>query len=168
VKTPATGSYTQRQDRALTALGLASPETPEKRYLLLTLILNQPRGETPSDASKTPNPEQGDLFLCEIANWPVKDDVASMEVPLFSLSKNKDLKIRTFKRGNKSVNIIPSSVGAATVFDKDLLIYIASQIVEQLNLNKARGDNKPVSRTVQIESIDFLHGTSRGDGRRSF
>ena len=107
-------------------------------------------------------PEQGDLFLCEIANWPVKDDIGSMEFPLFSLSKQKDTRTREYRRGNKVVRIIPSTVGAATIFDKDLLLYAASQIVEALNMGL------PVSRTVKVESCDFLLGTDRGDGRTSF
>ena len=109
-----------------------------------------------------PDPAQGELFVCDIANWPVKDDIASMEVPIFSLAKQKDTKTREYRRGAKVVRVIPSSVGAATVFDKDLLLYIASQIVE------ARNQEQAVSRTVQIESIDFLVGTERGDGRASF
>lgn len=107
-------------------------------------------------------PEQQELFVCDITHWPIKDDMASMEIPLFNLSKNKSLETREYHRGNKSVRIIPSSVGAATVFDKDLLLYISSQITEARNLGKT------VSRTVQIETIDFLVGTDRGDGRGSF
>ncbi|RBH38040.1 hypothetical protein C3F00_043525, partial [Pseudomonas sp. MWU13-2860] len=80
--------------------------------------------------SKAFGGEQGDLFVCDIANWPVKDDIASMEIPLFSLKKNKDVEVREYRRGNKTLRVIPSTVGAATVFDKDLLIYVASQIVE--------------------------------------
>lgn len=106
--------------------------------------------------------EQGDLFRCDITNWPLKDDIASMEFPIFSLSKNKDLETREYRRGNRVVKIIPSGVGAATVFDKDLLLYVASQIVE------AKNQGKPISRTVVVESCDFLTGTVRGDGRASF
>lgn len=106
--------------------------------------------------------EQGELFRCDITNWPLKDDIASMEFPIFSLSKNKDLETREYRRGNRVVKIIPSGVGAATVFDKDLLLYVASQIVE------AKNQGKPISRTVVVESCDFLTGTARGDGRASF
>lgn len=106
--------------------------------------------------------EQGDLFACELSNWPIKDDLASMEFPLFSLAKQKDTATREFRRGNKSVRIIPSSVGAATVFDKDLLLYVASQIVEGIK------QGLPVSRTVHVESRDFLLGTKRSDGGASF
>ena len=105
---------------------------------------------------------QQDLFVCNIANWPIKDDIASMEIPLFSLAKQKDTNTREYKRGGQTIRIIPSSVGAATVFDKDLLIYIASQLVE------ARNTGKPVSRTVEVDSYDFLVGTSRSDGQASF
>jgi plasmid replication initiation protein len=108
------------------------------------------------------DPRQIDLFIPEIANWPLKDDLASMEIPLFSLSKSPDTETREYKRGNRTVRVIPSGVGAATVFDKDLLLYVASHIVEALN------NEKPVSRTIKIESYDFLLSTERGDGRMSF
>ncbi len=116
----------------------------------------------PADPEQDDIFEQGDLFACELSNWPIKDDLASMEFPLFSLAKQKDTTTREFRRGNRSVRIIPSSVGAATVFDKDLLLYVASQIVEGIK----RG--LPVSRTVHVESRDFLVGTKRSDGGASF
>lgn len=105
---------------------------------------------------------QEELFKCELTNWPVKDDIASMEIPLFGLTKQKDTEIREYHRGNKTVRIIPSGEGTATIFDKDLLIYIASQIVQSLNAGK------PVSRVVHINSTEFLQSTARGDGRASF
>ncbi|MCD5363537.1 replication initiator protein A [Chromobacterium aquaticum] len=112
--------------------------------------------------SKAFGGEQGDLFVCDIANWPVKDDIASMEIPLFSLKKNKDVEVREYRRGNKTLRVIPSTVGAATVFDKDLLIYVASQIVEGMK------QGRQVSRTVQVDSYDFLVATARSDGAASF
>ena len=121
-----------------------------------------PRRRKSDQIAQEPASIQGDLFVCEIANWPVKDDIASMEFPLFSLSKQADTKTREYRRGNKIVRIIPSSVGAATLFDKDLLLYISSQIVE------ARNQGLTPSRTVKINSIDFLLGTERGDGAGSY
>ena len=96
------------------------------------------------------------------SSWRWKNDIATMSFPIFSLSKNKDLATREYRRGNRVVKIIPSSVGAATVFDKDLLIYIASQTVE------AKNQGQPTSRTIVIDSCDFLIATARGDGRASF
>lgn len=76
---------------------------------------------------------QPDLFAVDtVSDWPVKDDVSSMEYPIFSLSKNHDTRIRHYSRGGKVVRVIPSAYGAATVFDKDILIYCISQIVKAL------------------------------------
>jgi plasmid replication initiation protein len=105
---------------------------------------------------------QGDLFRCEIAQWPLKDDIGSMEAPLFSLAKQKDLDVREYRRGEYVFKVIPSVIGAATVFDKDLLLYIGSQIVE------ARNRGREVSKTVVIDSSDFLKHTARSDSRESF
>jgi hypothetical protein len=67
---------------------------------------------------------QPDLFVVleAIHDWPVKDDVSSMEYPIFSLSKNRDTRIRVYSRAGRSIRIIPSAVGAATVFGVYALI----------------------------------------------
>ncbi len=119
------------------------------------------RKDNPSDVSQEEQ-AQGDLFRCEVANLPVKEDITGMEFPIFSLSKNKDLETREFRSGNRVIKLIPSSVGAPTVFDKDLLLYIASQIVNAKNLGK------PTSPVIEINASDFLLKTERGDGRASF
>lgn len=125
-------------------------------------LVKEPGEDSNATSATSPKPEQIELFTCDIANWPLKDDMASMELPIFSLAKKRDTELREFRRGAKVIRIIPSSVGAATVFDKDLLLYVASHIVEALNQGKL------VSRTVEINSSDFLTGTARGDGRASF
>ena len=112
---------------------------------------------------------QGDLFRCEVANVPLKDDMASMEVPIFSLSKTPDYEIREYRNGPRYVRITPSASGAATMHDKDLLLYAVSHITAQLNLNAQRGEaDKPVSGRVRIMSSDFLRDTERGDGGGSY
>lgn len=104
-----------------------------------------------------------DLFVSNnYGGWPIKDDLASMEIPLFSLSKKTDTATKEYRRGNKVVRVIPSAAGAATIYDKDLLIYIASLFID------AQNQGKPVSKTFQINSIDFLTGTKRGDGSASY
>ncbi len=107
-------------------------------------------------------PEQIDLFNCEIVNWSLKDDIASMTVPLFALSKKPETEIKTYRRGSTIIRITPSADGMATVFDKDLLLYITSQLVEAIN------QGKPVSNTVYVDSMNFLASTERGDGRKSY
>lgn len=106
--------------------------------------------------------EQSDLFICNPTSLPVKDDLASMDVPIFSLQRHGNTTTRTYKRGERSVTVIPSSLGAATVFDKDLLLFVVSQLIE------ARNKGKTISRTVRVQSCDYLAATDRGDGSKSF
>lgn len=110
------------------------------------------------------NATQPDLFVVleAIHDWPVKDDMTTMEYPIFSLSKNHDTRIRHYSRGGKSVRVIPSAYGAATVFDKDILIYCISQIV------KATEAGIKVSRRVRVDVYPFLVGTRRSTGGAAY
>ena len=100
-------------------------------------------------------PEQGDLFKMHIVNAAVKDDIHSMEYPLFSLAKRADTEVREYRdaRSGKSLKIIPSAYGMPTIFDKDLLIYAMSQLAAAMN------QGQPVSRTIVFQTSDFLNAT---------
>jgi plasmid replication initiation protein len=95
-------------------------------------------------------------------NWPVKDDLTSMEFPLFTLSKNPSMELRSYRRGNNSLKVIPSNIGAPTIFDKDLLIFIISQIARAIN------EGKPASRRVQFDVYPFLVATRRSTGGAAY
>ena len=105
---------------------------------------------------------QSDFFLANVVEWSVKEDMASMELPLFALTRNKDISIREYERGGIKCRISPSADGAATQHDKDLLIFAASQLLA------ARKEGKPVSRTVMINAYDFLMGTRRDTGGKNY
>jgi plasmid replication initiation protein len=100
---------------------------------------------------------QSELFQADRVEWPVKDDLASMEFPIFSLKKAHDTAIREYENPStkKRIRITPSVVGAATVFDKDLLLFIGSQLIE------ARKEGQPISRKVKVDIYRFLTGTCR-------
>ena len=106
------------------------------------------------------NPQR-DFFVADILDWAPKDDVASMEHPLFAL-KAGDRRVRTYTRNGVTVRVEPGARGCATIHDKDLWIYCVSQLVEAMN--RGRED---VSRTVVFTAYDFLVTTGRrtdGDG----
>ncbi len=126
---------------------------------LLKALLSHSESE-PSETA----PEQLELFVIteKSSDWPVKDDISSMEFPIFSLTKKPDTTIRVFSRGEKTLRIIPSVVGAATVFDKDILIYAISQMI------RAKEQGKPISRRIRIETFDFLKGTRRSTGGAAY
>ncbi len=79
-----------------------------------------------------------DFFIADILDWALKDDRHSMEHPMFSLSKKPDRRIRHYEHNGNSITIAPGAYGLATIWDKDILIYLISQIVEGLNQGRKR------------------------------
>ena len=103
----------------------------------------------------------GDFFVCDILEALPKDDLASMEHPIFSLSTRPDLRILRYAHNGVTIEVVPSVKGLATMFDKDILIYCISQLMAALNAGA------PVSRTLQLTAHDLLVATNRetaGDG----
>jgi plasmid replication initiation protein len=101
-----------------------------------------------------------DFFIADILDWALKDDRHSMEHPMFSLSKKPDRRIRHYEHNGNSITIAPGAYGLATIWDKDILIYLISQIVE--GLNQGREDAK--SRKVRFRVYDYLVTTNRPVG----
>jgi hypothetical protein len=58
-----------------------------------------------------PDRHHRDFFVCDIFDAAVKGDSASMEHPIFSLSKKPDLKVRRYENGDKWAEIRPSIEG---------------------------------------------------------
>ncbi|MDA8182742.1 MAG: replication initiator protein A [Acidithiobacillus sp.] len=133
---------------------------------------DQQRAEARAAAPTTDNHAMGglvkvrhpnrDFFLADLFDYALKDDGASMEAPIFTLATKPDLSIWewTSRDGNKSVRVMPSVLGRATQHDKDVLIYVVSQMTE--GLNRGRDDAK--NRTVRFTVYDYLVTTNRGVG----
>lgn len=104
-----------------------------------------------------------DFFVCDILDALPKNDLASMEHPLFSLSTRADLRVLSYAHNNVTITVTPSVRGRATLFDKDILIYCISQLMAALNAGR------PISRVVHLRAHDLLVATNRetsGDGYR--
>ncbi len=105
----------------------------------------------------------GDFFVCDVLAGLPKDDLASMEHPIFSLSTRPDRKVLSYAHNGVTLEITPSVKGRATIHDKDILIYCISQLVAALNAGRE------VSRTLQLRAHDLLVATNRetsGDSYR--
>lgn len=96
-----------------------------------------------------------DFFVCDIFDAIPKDDLASMEHPLFSLSTRPDLRILDYAHNGVGIRVTPSVNGLATMHDKDILIYCISQLVAALNAGR------PVARALQLKAHDLLVATNR-------
>ena len=114
-------------------------------------------GASPSASALAPvrHPQQ-DFFLAQNFDAPLKDDQATMEHPMFSLSKTPDLKIRVYEHNGNTITITPSSAGLATIWDKDILLFTISCLVEAQN----RG--LPIGRTVRPRARDLFVYCNRG------
>lgn len=95
------------------------------------------------------------FFVADILDAAPKDDLASMEHPLFAL-KSGDRRVRRYERNGVSVVVKPGSDGCATVHDKDVWIYCISQMVEAMDLGR-----EDVGRTVRFTAYNFLVSTNR-------
>jgi plasmid replication initiation protein len=103
-----------------------------------------------------------DFFVADVLDWALKDDRHSMEHPMFSLSKKPDRRERHYEHNGRHISIIPSSRGLATIWDKDILLYCISMLVEAIN----RG--RPINRTVRLTAYDLLVATNRSTGGRAY
>ena len=106
---------------------------------------------------------QGDFFLCDIFDAIPKDDLASMEHPLFSLATRPDRRVLSYAHNGAEITVVPSVKGLATIHDKDILIFCISQLMAAINAGRR------VSRTLQLKAHDLLVATNRetsGDAYR--
>ncbi|MCF3596424.1 replication initiator protein A [Rhodobacteraceae bacterium LMO-12] len=99
-----------------------------------------------------------DFFVCDIFDAAPKDDLGSMEHPIFSLSTKPDRRILQYAHNGVSVEVTPSVRGRATIHDKDVLIYCISQLMAALNAGRE------ISRTLTLRAHDLLVATNRDTG----
>jgi plasmid replication initiation protein len=108
-----------------------------------------------------PDRHRGDFFICDIFDALPKDDLASMEHPLFSLATRPDRRILRYAHNDVVITVVPSVRGLATLFDKDILIYCISQLMAGLNAGRTP------ARTLRLTAHDLMVATNRetsGDG----
>jgi plasmid replication initiation protein len=103
-----------------------------------------------------------DLFIANFWFWPIKDDQASMEHPFFSLAKTPDHTERRYEHNGNVLQIIPGGRGMPTIWDKDVLIYCCSQLVEGM---KQGATPHPV---IRFHVYDFLVSTNRSSGQKGY
>ena len=101
-------------------------------------------------------------FICDFSDVIPKSDIASMEHPLFTLSTRPDKKIRNYEHNGNKVTIVPSTLGLATIHDKDILIYAISQLTKGIN------EGKTPQHKIRFKAYNLLITTNRGTGGREY
>lgn len=103
-----------------------------------------------------------DFFVCDIFNASPKDDLGSMEHPIFSLATRPDRRELCYEHNGTEVRVTPSVRGRATIHDKDILIYCVSQLMAAMNAGRA------ISRTLHLRAHDLLVATNRDTSGDSY
>ncbi|KJZ29981.1 RepA [Paracoccus sp. S4493] len=99
-----------------------------------------------------------DFFVLDIADAVPKDDMASMEHPLFSLATKPDMRHLEYRSNDNVLKIRPSGFGLPTIFDKDILIFVISQLMHRKNRGETIGD------TVRFSARELCIATNRQIG----
>lgn len=106
---------------------------------------------------------QLDLFRPVAGDIAPRDAQDLMSWPFFSLAKSKRVAPIIFRMGEVSIHVEATPEhGMATIWDADILIWAASQIVE------AHDAGLPTSRLIAATPYDILTFTRRGTGKASY
>lgn len=110
--------------------------------------------------SSLKNEQQLSLFQPDFAGVvPAKDQQDLMTYPFFSLSKQKRTTPIKYDDGRVKITVTGhQDHGIANIYDADILIYVASQIME------ARNKGLETSRRIQISRYDILEFLGKGTG----
>ena len=107
--------------------------------------------------------QQLDLFTGVGGDISARDAQDLMAWPFFSLAKSKRVKPIDFRMGEVSILVEAAAEhGMATIWDADVLIWVASQIVE------ARDAGRPTSRLIAATPHEILAFTRRGTGKAGY
>lgn len=103
------------------------------------------------------------VFILSDGELPYfKDDMATMEFPIFAL-KTQDTNTVKYEFENKKIIIRPlAGLGRATIFDKDIWIFIISRLME------AKFKKIKIERTVEFTAKDFFNKTSKNRGGKQY
>lgn len=124
----------------------------------MTLKANPPQSQLIPER----HDESSELFVCDIADAVLKDIMPQMEHPFYSLSKKPEREVREYRHHDQWIRIVPSALGQATIYDKDILIYAISQLMAK----QSRGET--IGRRIRLNSHGFLRFANRGTGGKDY
>jgi plasmid replication initiation protein len=106
---------------------------------------------------------QGDLFALDSPLLTeVRGERSLMAFPFFALSKGKWTKPLAYKTETVSIEIVATSKGVATIYDKEVLLYIASLMVAKLEAGVG------VSQDFYFTAHDLFRVTGVNGSARSY
>lgn len=95
----------------------------------------------PRKKAPAPRP-QGDLFqLDSPLQGEIRGERSLMAFPFFALSKNAWMKPLSYNHADISIEVRPSANGVATIYDKEIVLYIASLMAAKIEAGEEVGQD---------------------------
>lgn len=111
----------------------------------------------------TPKPTQRDLFqLDSPLTGEIRGERSLMAFPFFALSKNAWMKPLTYDHAPVSIEVRPSASGVATIYDKEIVLYIASRMAAKLEAGE------DVAQDFVFTAHDLFSVTGSNHSARSY
>ena len=108
-------------------------------------------------------PPQGDLFRLDSPLYgDIHGERTVAEFPFFALTKRAQMEPMTFESDTARIEINPSKTGVATIYDKEILLYIASLMVGRLE------NGETIERVVSFTANDLFRMTGTNRSSRSY
>ena len=108
-------------------------------------------------------PYQEELFRLDSPLYgDIQGERTVAEFPFFALTKRAQMEPMTFKSDSARIEINPSKTGVATIYDKEILLYIASLMVERLE------NGETVDRSISFTANDLFRMTGTNSSARSY
>jgi plasmid replication initiation protein len=125
---------------------------------------------TPPARSPAPRPRkearalsQRDLFqLDSPLTGEIRGERSLMAFPFFALAKNAWMKPLTYDHANVSIEVRPSANGVATIYDKEIVLYIASLMAAKIEAGEE------VDQDFVFTAHDLFSVTGANHSARSY
>ncbi len=112
---------------------------------------------------RTPARPQGDLFrLDSPLTAEIRGERSLMAFPFFALAKNAWMKPLTYQANNVTIEVRPSASGVATIYDKEIVLYIASLMLAKIEVGES------VTQDFVFTAHDLFTVTGANHSARSY
>jgi plasmid replication initiation protein len=106
---------------------------------------------------------QGDLFLLDSPlHGEIRGERSLMAFPFFALSKNAWMRPLTYNTPTVTIEVRPSASGVATIYDKEIVLYIASLMAAKLEAGEG------VDQDFVFTAHDLFSVTGSNHSARSY
>ena len=122
--------------------------------------------QSPSPRPKSGKPKavpQGELFLLDSPlQGEIRGERSLMAFPFFALAKNAWMKPLAYNTESVSIEVRPSASGVATIYDKEIVLYIASLMAAKIEAGEE------VAQDFVFTAHDLFSVTGSNHSARSY